>query len=266
MRLAQSGVRLRQEGRHDGLAAARGRSCRSARVGDVPAVSGTEAGAGRRRDARQADFGISGSNIEEPAAPHPRSPVLLAISRRKPGRRRPAIMRLVARIPTARPRHAAPGATAALTARTDRGILRGPGRMRTWPASDACVRLDQPQQVGLQQVTGHLEPAARMQHLLAGRSSRCGPGCTPRRCPPALPGDDLPRRVLAEGLVPRANEQAADMAAVINLARAVQWCGCSCCDNRTATIVRKLVGRRAATQAGRPGHTARTHGRPRSPS
>jgi hypothetical protein len=29
------------------------------------------------------------------------------------------------------------------------------------------------------------------------------------------------RRVLAEGLVPRANEQAADMATVINLARAV---------------------------------------------
>ena len=36
-----------------------------------------------------------------------------------------------------------------------------------------------------------------------------------------LPGDDVLRRVLAEGLVPRANEQAADMAAVINLARAV---------------------------------------------
>ena len=36
-----------------------------------------------------------------------------------------------------------------------------------------------------------------------------------------LPGDDLLRRVLAEGLVPRANEQAADMAAVINLACAV---------------------------------------------
>ena len=31
----------------------------------------------------------------------------------------------------------------------------------------------------------------------------------------------LLRRVLAEGLIPRANEQAADMAAVINLARAV---------------------------------------------
>lgn len=45
-----------------------------------------------------------------------------------------------------------------------------------------------------------------------------------------------------------------------------QWCSCSCCDNRTATIVRKLVGLRAATQAGRPGHTARAHGRPRSPS
>jgi hypothetical protein len=36
-----------------------------------------------------------------------------------------------------------------------------------------------------------------------------------------VPGDDVLRRVLAEGLVPRANEQAADMAAVINLARAV---------------------------------------------
>jgi hypothetical protein len=29
-----------------------------------------------------------------------------------------------------------------------------------------CVRLDQPQQAGLQQVTGRLEPAAQMQHLL----------------------------------------------------------------------------------------------------
>jgi hypothetical protein len=36
-----------------------------------------------------------------------------------------------------------------------------------------------------------------------------------------LPGDDVLRRVLAEGLVSRAKEQAADMAAVINLARAV---------------------------------------------
>jgi hypothetical protein len=36
-----------------------------------------------------------------------------------------------------------------------------------------------------------------------------------------VPGDDGLRRVLAEGLVPRANEQAAEMAAVIHLARAV---------------------------------------------
>jgi hypothetical protein len=36
-----------------------------------------------------------------------------------------------------------------------------------------------------------------------------------------VPGDDGLPRVLAEGLVPRANEQAAEMAAVINLARAV---------------------------------------------
>jgi hypothetical protein len=36
-----------------------------------------------------------------------------------------------------------------------------------------------------------------------------------------LPGDDVLRRVVAEGLVARANEQATDMAAVINLVRAV---------------------------------------------
>jgi hypothetical protein len=45
-----------------------------------------------------------------------------------------------------------------------------------------------------------------------------------------------------------------------------QWCGCSYCDNRTATIVRKLVGLRAATRSRGLGQTARTHGRPRSPS
>jgi hypothetical protein len=32
-----------------------------------------------------------------------------------------------------------PGVAAALTARTDLGILRGLGRMRTRPASDACA-------------------------------------------------------------------------------------------------------------------------------
>jgi hypothetical protein len=32
-----------------------------------------------------------------------------------------------------------------------------------------------------------------------------------------------------------------------------QWRGCFCCDNRTVTTVRKLVGLWAATQAGRPG-------------
>ena len=41
------------------------------------------------------------------------------------------------------------------------------------------------------------------------------------RCPRPLPGDAVLGRVLAEGLVPRANEQATDMAAVINVARAV---------------------------------------------
>jgi hypothetical protein len=38
MRLAQSGVRRRQDNWHDGPAAARDRCCRSARVGDVPAI------------------------------------------------------------------------------------------------------------------------------------------------------------------------------------------------------------------------------------
>jgi hypothetical protein len=36
-----------------------------------------------------------------------------------------------------------------------------------------------------------------------------------------LPGDGVFRCVLAEGLAPRANGQAADVVAVINLARAV---------------------------------------------
>ena len=72
VRLAQSGVRLRQGNRHDGPAAARGRSCRSARVGDVPAVSGTEAGPGCRRDARQADCGIPAATSRSPGYLTPR--------------------------------------------------------------------------------------------------------------------------------------------------------------------------------------------------
>lgn len=95
-----------------------------------------------------------------------------------------------------------------------------------WPGPDAhaaclrrmCVRLDQPQQVGPSAIWSRLSGYGIS---LAGRSSRCGTGCTPRRCRRPLPGDDVLCRVLAEALVPRANEQAADMAAVINLARAV---------------------------------------------
>jgi len=43
MRLAQPGVRHRQDGRHDGPTAAGGRCRRSARVGDVPAISSPRA-------------------------------------------------------------------------------------------------------------------------------------------------------------------------------------------------------------------------------
>jgi hypothetical protein len=84
----------------------------------------------------------------------------------------------------------------------------------------------QPQQVGIQQVTGHLEPgcpdaASLWQAELAGAvqvAHRAGADWP-------WPGHDVLRRVVAEGLVPRANEQAAQMAAIINLARAVAVVG-----------------------------------------
>lgn len=52
MRLAQSGVRRRQDSRHDGPVAARDRSCRSARVGDVPTISAAGGLAGTSRSRR----------------------------------------------------------------------------------------------------------------------------------------------------------------------------------------------------------------------
>jgi len=57
--------------------------------------------------------------------------------------------------------------TAALTARTDLTAfcVAGPD-VHAACLRRMCVRLDQPQQVGLQQVTGHLEPAARMRYLV----------------------------------------------------------------------------------------------------
>ena len=65
-RLARPGIRRGQDGRHDGPAAARDRSCRSAPAGDVPAISGAACLAGGRRNARQADFGIQAVPIGEP--------------------------------------------------------------------------------------------------------------------------------------------------------------------------------------------------------
>jgi hypothetical protein len=51
-------------------------------MGDVPAVSGTEAGPDVAATPGKL-IAHSGSNIEEPGVSHPGSPVLLAISRRK---------------------------------------------------------------------------------------------------------------------------------------------------------------------------------------
>ena len=74
MRLAQCGVRCRQDNRHDGPAATCGRSCRSARVGDVSAMSaaGCQAGTPRRRPA--GTFRHPGSDIGEPAGVPPPAP------------------------------------------------------------------------------------------------------------------------------------------------------------------------------------------------
>lgn len=61
-----------------------------------------------------------------------------------------------------------------------------------------------------------------MRHLLGSQKQQVGTQVAHRAgAHRPLPGDDVLCRVLAEALVPRANEQAADMAAVINLARAV---------------------------------------------
>jgi len=62
MRLAQSGVRRRQDNRHDGPAAARDRSCRSARVGDVAAIK-------RRLAAYRATTRSPASTSSKPSAP-----------------------------------------------------------------------------------------------------------------------------------------------------------------------------------------------------
>jgi hypothetical protein len=78
MRLAQSGVRPRQDNWHDGPAAARDRSCRSARVGDVPAIK-------RRRvptvtsqlSAPQANFASHQQTSGSPEVSGPRPPVFL---------------------------------------------------------------------------------------------------------------------------------------------------------------------------------------------
>ena len=75
MRLAQCGVRCRQDNRHDGPAATCGRSCRSARVGDVSAMSAAACQAGRSRRRPAGTFRHPGSDIGEPTGvPAPAPP------------------------------------------------------------------------------------------------------------------------------------------------------------------------------------------------
>ena len=142
-----------QGNRHDGPAAARGRSCRSARVGDVPAVSGTEAGPGRRRDARQADSGIPAATSRSPGYLAPGSPVLLAISRRKP---RPPY-----------PDHIIDGVNAAV-------LAAAPGSR--CPAARAAQRLDRPRAgtggliVGTHRGRARAGPVIRRRLRRAGRA------------------------------------------------------------------------------------------------
>ncbi len=74
MRLAQCGVRCRQDNRHDGPAATCGRSCRSARVGDISAMSAAACRAGTPRRRPAGRFRHPGSGIGEPTGvppPHP---------------------------------------------------------------------------------------------------------------------------------------------------------------------------------------------------
>ena len=116
--------------------------------------------------------------------------------------------------------HAGSGAaTGAVTG----GILGGLGRIRTRPASDACARAS----------ISHSGQVSSRSPAIWNRL----PGCSISLAEVAgavqvahradahrpLPGDDVLGRVLAEGPVSRANEQAADLAAVINLACAVVW-------------------------------------------
>ena len=112
----------------------------------------------------------------------------------------------------------------------------------------------------------HLEPAARMQHLLGRQKEQ-----VQSRLHAAPVSTGLCQATFSAAFWQRAWYHA-------RTSRSQRWrpssispvpwqrCACCCCDNHTATKVRKLVGLRAATQAGRPGHTARTQGRPRSPS
>jgi hypothetical protein len=86
VRPAQPGIRRGQDDRHDGPASARDRSCRSARVGDVPAISDAACLAGRRRNARQADFGIQTVPIGEPKGISPPGRLAVALL---PDERRP---------------------------------------------------------------------------------------------------------------------------------------------------------------------------------
>ena len=74
MRLAQCGVRCRQDNRHDGPAATCGRSCRSARVGDVSAMSAAACQAGTPRRRPAGTFRHPGSDIGEPTVVPPPAP------------------------------------------------------------------------------------------------------------------------------------------------------------------------------------------------
>ena len=160
-----------------------------------------------------------------------------------------------------------PGVTAALTARTDLGIRRGrAGCARGLPPTH--VRAPRSATAG-RSPAGH-RPSG------TGCPDAASPGRQKEQVRSRLHTAPVPTGLcrattFSAAFWPRAWHHARTSRPQIWRPSSIspvpwQWCGCCCCDNRTATIVRKLVGLRAATQAGRPGHTARTHGRPRSPS
>ncbi len=81
-----------------------------------------------------------------------------------------------------------------------------------------CVRLDQPQQAGPPAIWRRLSGCGISWQAEAAGAVQVAHRAGGRRHPL---GDDVFCRVLAVASIPRASEQAADVAAVINLARAV---------------------------------------------